>query len=610
MTETPLEKLHARLERVKKQGHYYTARCPSHDDRRNSLSFEEADDGRALVKCHAGCTTEQIVAELGLELKDLFPAPAGKPRIVATYPYTDENGELLYEVVRFEPKDFRQRRPDGKGGWVWNLRGVRRVLYRLPELRLAIRAGVAPIYFVEGEKDADALHAEGEVATCNAMGAGKWDKAYAKCLEGAGWVVIIADDDGPGREHARRVKAELAKAGIEAQLALPAEGCKDVSDHLRAGHGLGELRPLEDEPEHDTGGSESAQEAQTDDEGLTPTRPVRITTAEIMAADEPEVAELVESLVEASAPGFLAGLPEVGKGWLMLELAWRVASGTGKFLDTYAIRRTGPVLYWWEDTSTVQARKRVRRFNEANGVNPEIRVDYHLVERLAFDAVLEALKREITEHEYALVILDSLYNFAEGGYKLSDEDAASLILRAKDVCDETGAAIAFVDHMPWPTEASKGGRTRAYGSVFKNAASRWGLYLEAGKTDGEAWFSARGNNVEGAPKQLAIFDRETFRWKLVDVSSESEADKRAAMLDVIGGKPGITTTPLFEEIGGRHEVLRGVRAELESEGLIRTIEKGRRIYHYLDSDFPTVGMDEALHGNRPVPRTQADAWDG
>src|SRR5262249_34678401 len=80
------------------------------------------------------------------------------PRIVETYDYYDENGTLLFQVVRFEPKDFRQRRPDGRGGWIWNVRDARRVLYRLPELLKALAAGET-IYIPEGEKDVDNLRA-------------------------------------------------------------------------------------------------------------------------------------------------------------------------------------------------------------------------------------------------------------------------------------------------------------------------------------------------------------------------------------------------------------------------------------------------------------------
>ena len=60
--------------------------------------------------------------------------PPGQRRIVATYDYHDQHGQLLFQVVRYDPKDFRQRRPDGNGGWIWKLDGVDRVLYRLPEL--------------------------------------------------------------------------------------------------------------------------------------------------------------------------------------------------------------------------------------------------------------------------------------------------------------------------------------------------------------------------------------------------------------------------------------------------------------------------------------------
>src|SRR5262249_12363741 len=73
-------------------------------------------------------------------------------KIVATHDYADQAGNLLYQTCRIEPKDFRQRRPDGSGGWIWNLRGVTRVLYRLPEVMKA-----ETVCVTEGEKDADNL---------------------------------------------------------------------------------------------------------------------------------------------------------------------------------------------------------------------------------------------------------------------------------------------------------------------------------------------------------------------------------------------------------------------------------------------------------------------
>ena len=139
-----------RLQAVAASGDGFVARCPGHEDQRASLSVTDRE-GKLLLHCFAGCSAESIVAALGLTLADLFtedmPAPLPPPRrtrakpakVVATYPYRDEGGELMYEAVRFDPKDFRPRVPNGHGGWTWTLKDVRRVLYRLPELRTGRR---------------------------------------------------------------------------------------------------------------------------------------------------------------------------------------------------------------------------------------------------------------------------------------------------------------------------------------------------------------------------------------------------------------------------------------------------------------------------------------
>jgi 5S rRNA maturation endonuclease (ribonuclease M5) len=233
--------LAARLE-ARRNGDGWQSKCPAHEDANPSLSISEGHDGRVLLKCHAGCPTEAIVAALGLKLRDLF-ADNGAPsrEIIAKYPYTDQQGRVLYEVVRFAPKDFRQRRPDGEGGWLWNLNGTRRVLYRSPELRAAIAAGKR-VFICEGEKDVAAIERAGFRATCNAGGAGKWRDSYNAELRGAD-VVVVADKDPPGYAHARRIARSLQSVAKRVVLVESAEG-KDVSDHLAAGRTLGELVPI------------------------------------------------------------------------------------------------------------------------------------------------------------------------------------------------------------------------------------------------------------------------------------------------------------------------------------------------------------------------------
>lgn len=178
-------------------------------------------------------------------------------KIVDISDYPDENGELLFQVVRYEPKDFRQRRPDDKGGYIWNIDGVRRVPYRLPEV-LARPEG-APVFIVEGEKDVDRLRSLGLVATCNPMGCGegKWLDEFNQHFADAD-VIVIPDEDDPEAEkpenrtsaidHARRVCAAVSSEARSVKLLrLPGLSPKqDVSDWLDAGGAPEELIALAD----------------------------------------------------------------------------------------------------------------------------------------------------------------------------------------------------------------------------------------------------------------------------------------------------------------------------------------------------------------------------
>lgn len=252
-----VEQFLSHLQSVRKVGDNWQAQCPAHEDRRASLSIKEGTDGRILVNCHAGCTFEAIIGAVGLSAQSFFPpaerhfeperrsdsqsrGPGGK--IVKTYDYHDLNGVLRYQVCRFEPKDFRQRQPDPNkaGAWLWNMKGVVRVPYRLNEL-----IDEATVFIVEGEKDADALWQLGIPATTNVMGAGKWKELDAEGLKAAGCTraVILPDNDSVGRKHADTVARGLRAIGIGATIisleGIPPKG--DVSDWLAAGHTRKEL---------------------------------------------------------------------------------------------------------------------------------------------------------------------------------------------------------------------------------------------------------------------------------------------------------------------------------------------------------------------------------
>lgn len=190
----------SRLQGVNGGGGQWSARCPAHDDKRQSLSISQGKDGQVLLKCHAGCTVESITSALGIEVKDLFQHQEQRPHVVATYTYPTGAQKL-----RYSDKHFSWRHPDGKGGWEYNRKGVPHSLYVAGDL-----SGVVCV--CEGEKDCDSLHKLGYDAVTGEDGAGpgKWRKEYTEQLKGLS-VVIFQDNDQVGRDYAQETAVALSK---------------------------------------------------------------------------------------------------------------------------------------------------------------------------------------------------------------------------------------------------------------------------------------------------------------------------------------------------------------------------------------------------------------
>ncbi len=168
--------------------------------------------------------------------------------ISKVYDYKDADGNLLFQVVRFEPKGFAQRRPLNNG-FAWGLGEVVPVLYRLPEVIQAIQDGKT-IFICEGEKDADNLAELGLTATTCPMGAGKWRASYTDYLKDCCEAVVLADKDAPGRAHAHDVASDLHAAGIAVKVIempdIESAHVKDVSDWLSNGGTYDEFMAIVD----------------------------------------------------------------------------------------------------------------------------------------------------------------------------------------------------------------------------------------------------------------------------------------------------------------------------------------------------------------------------
>jgi hypothetical protein len=279
--------------------------------------------------------------------------------IVKTYDYVDERGELLFQVTRHEPKDFRQRRKGPDGKWISNITGVRRVLYGLPGLIEAVNAGWT-IYIVEGEKDADAINlldSGGEFfATTAPMGAmSKWLPDYTPFLADAD-VVIVADRDDKhdvGVQRALDVRFHVRTVAKSARI-VNAKSGKDAFDHLAAGHTLAEFVPL---PE--PGVSDSTGEV------IEPATFRNISNPEVL-----RVPWLIEGLIPAAGLTIVAAHYKTGKTFLMYRLILDALFGR-LALGSFPIPRSLKIQLWQFEMPLDVNLRRFHKLALGMGIDPE-----------------------------------------------------------------------------------------------------------------------------------------------------------------------------------------------------------------------------------------------
>ncbi len=243
--------------------------------------------------------------------------------ILKTYDYTDETGKLLFQAVRYEDKGFSQRRPNDNGGWIWNLEGVRKVVYRLPELLKASKQDW--IFIVEGEKDCDRLCELGFVATTCPMGAGKWREEYNEHFQ-TRLVVIIPDNDQAGKKHARQVAESLHGIAAEVRIVelpgLPGKG--DLSDWLDSGHQATELLKLIDDSKPYKPDRTTQKHTRSDRDSEYIIKPVIVKLEDV----EPQKVEwLWDNRFPLGKLSMLVGDPGLGKSFLTLYIAAQVTTG-------------------------------------------------------------------------------------------------------------------------------------------------------------------------------------------------------------------------------------------------------------------------------------------
>ncbi len=510
----------SRLQGVQRSGSGWVARCPGHDDHTPSLSIAEGRDGMVLVKCFAGCKFDDILKAINLAPSDLC-SNNGR-RVVGVYDYRDEEGHLLSQVVRYEPKSFRQRRPDGNGGWLWSIDGVRRTLYRLPELK-----GRRTIFIAEGEKGVDSLWSVGLPATCSPGGAGKWHPEFAEQLKALVEETIIhPDNDPPGQNHAISVARSCLAVGLKVKIlrldGLPDKG--DIVDWLDRGGTREELLKLVEQAP-----LVGVQELRPEERTRDPWAQAQ-SAADFISAEEPEVTWLEENLL---APGSITEIfsPRgIGKTHVAHALAVKLArqGKRGLLLD--------------RDNSRREVRRRLGGWGAAEVDTLKVLARDQappLTDKVAWAA--------FPYQEYDIIIIDSLDASAEG---VGEKDSAKPSQAIAPILDlarrEHGPAILVLGNTIKSGEHGRGSgiiqdradivyEVRDVTGLHPTGKKKWWLELPQ---DGAAdWGERAGRRKRRSTYRLAFIstkfrvgeepepfileiDLSSEPWTLRDVTSE------------------------------------------------------------------------------------------
>jgi hypothetical protein len=488
-------------------------------------------DKLGLGRREAPETASDIIGRMNERARQSKPngngeAASDKPKLVATYVYRTADGEPYGQVLRYEPKSYRQQHWTG-ANWTWGKHKGPKVPYRLPELLEAVGDEV---FVVEGEKDADALAALGFVATTASEGAGKWTPDLNEWFKGR-TVHILADNDKAGRDHAYQVAGNLHGAAAEVRVVelpgLPEKG--DVSDWLAAGGGPATLPDLcrrapVDRPSGKLNGKIGGKIAGQ-------IAPVIRTAAELRRKVFAPIKWIVPDYL-AEGCTLLAGRPKLGKSWLALDIGLAVAAGRYVLGDKLCER--GDVLALCLEDNERRLQRRITKVLGAFGAEWPERFTYATEWPRANEGGLDAIRAWLEAAENPrLVIVDVLAMFKPvRGDKESLYEAEYNSLRGlTELAGEFGVAILVITHVRKAASES--------GDVVEKINSTLGLsgaadaFLVLDRDGQGCTLSGRGRDVEETEVAVA-FDKEACRWNVQGIAAEvRRTDERSVILNAL-----------------------------------------------------------------------------
>lgn len=501
MADLKLDEIILRLENVRSSGNGYTSRCPAHDDRKNSLAVSEGESGKLLLKCFSGCSFQTIITALGIATNGNGNGNGRTPKIEAIYDYTDETGNLLYQCVRFEGKDFGWRQFDAKGKEVWNLKGVRRVPYQLP--KLVKLPTDADFVMTEGEKDADTLAAHGMTATNHK----NWQAEFDHLLKGRN-TIIFQDHDRAGvqyAENAAKAISQVAEAikivDCFADETLPDKHGKDVSDYLQT-HSFDALLELVRntpnwEPNNNVGSSGKRNEA-----GL------KVVCLSDVVAEE--IVWLWKPYIPVGAFTIVEGIEGLGKSWVGCCLACAVADGKSLPFDDGGPIEPGNVLMLSaEDSLSYTVKPRLV------SMSANLKRIFALDDLFSFSDLKDLIKFEavVAEYQPRLVIIDPIFSYTGGKNLNQESDSRPIAAKIIEIAKKFNCAIIGVRHIG-KAKGNGDARAAGLGSIAWRASARSVLLVGKDEETGEKAICQTKNNLAEESKIAVGFriSNDGFFW--------------------------------------------------------------------------------------------------
>ena len=490
----------------------YMARCPCHDDKKQSLSIGRRQKG-VVLKCQAGCDTRDIIARVGLKPRDLFydsqEKPKEKRRIVATYDYPGG-----VQKIRYSDKSFSWRQPDGKGGWIWNRNGIRPSLYIAGELSDGIAV-------VEGEKDADNLHRLGWDAVSGADGAGpgKWKPEYTEQLKGLS-ACIFQDNDNIGKAYAQETAAALHDVCKSVYLFDLSKVWPDIPLHA-------DVSDLIEKFGDEKACEMIAQLATSTPEWEPPKEPDIFDSFGFYSVPDltPEEKKPPEFIVDGMIPcgmTFLSGAPKIRKSFMALQIASAAATGS-PFLS----HNTTQCDVAYLDLEGSKSRVSFRAERMSMKIPRNVFITNSITERLS-DGLVDKLRQlHRARPSIRLIIIDT-YSRARGmvrsgGANAYDADVAFLEPVQRMALEEN-IAVVFIHHDKKGAGFASDSFERLSGTMGISGSSDCVINLVAdGKRfDGKATMEYTPRDAKGGEIKL-VFDERFGEWQEI---VESKPDLR------------------------------------------------------------------------------------